>query len=68
MTATVLTTEEEGIAVSAGAWLGGKRSDFQMGPGTAFAWQHDARHQEEGRLISIFDNSAAAAASGPAPR
>jgi hypothetical protein len=39
--------------------LGGRRSDFQMGPGTAFAWQHDARHHDEGRLISIFDNSAA---------
>ena len=39
--------------------LGGKRSDFQMGPGTRFAWQHDARHHNEGRLISIFDNSAA---------
>jgi Arylsulfotransferase (ASST) len=38
--------------------LGGKRPDFQMGPGTRFAWQHDARHHEEGRLISIFDNSA----------
>jgi hypothetical protein len=39
--------------------LGGKRSDFQMGPGTAFAWQHDARHHDEGRLISVFDNSSA---------
>ena len=39
--------------------LGGKRSDFQMGPGTRFAWQHDARHHDAGRLISIFDNSAA---------
>ena len=39
--------------------LGGKRSDFQMGPGTRFAWQHDARHQDEGRQISIYDNSAA---------
>ena len=39
--------------------LGGKRSDFQMGPGTRFAWQHDARHQAEGRQISIYDNSAA---------
>jgi hypothetical protein len=38
--------------------LGGKRSDFQMGAGTRFAWQHDARHHDEGRLISIFDNSA----------
>ena len=24
--------------------LGGKRSDFAMGKGTVFAWQHDARH------------------------
>jgi hypothetical protein len=39
--------------------LGGKRSDFRMGPGTTFAWQHDARHHEEGRQISIFDNAAA---------
>jgi hypothetical protein len=39
--------------------LGGKRSDFQMGPGTRFAWQHDARHLDEGRMISIYDNSAA---------
>jgi hypothetical protein len=39
--------------------LGGKRSDFEMGPGTAFAWQHDARHHDEGGVISIFDNSAA---------
>jgi hypothetical protein len=38
--------------------LGGKRPDFQMGPGTRFAWQHDARHHDEGRVISIFDNSA----------
>ena len=47
--------------------LGGKRSDFQMGPGTRFAWQHDARHHNEGRLISIFDNSAAPAVA-PASR
>lgn len=39
--------------------LGGKKSDFQMGPGTSFAWQHDARHHAEGRQISIFDNGAA---------
>jgi hypothetical protein len=30
-----------------------------MGPGTSFAWQHDARHHAEGRLLSIFDNGAA---------
>ena len=35
--------------------LGGKRSDFEMGKGTVFAWQHDARHQGHNR-ISIFDD------------
>lgn len=30
VSATVLTTEEEGIAVAAGAWLGGKRSVVLM--------------------------------------
>ena len=29
--------------------LGGKKSDFAMGTGTTFAWQHDARRQEIGR-------------------
>jgi arylsulfotransferase ASST len=38
--------------------LGGKRSDFRMGAGTKFAWQHDARHHDGGRRISIFDNAA----------
>jgi hypothetical protein len=37
--------------------LGGRRSDFQMGPGTAFAWQHDARRQPDGTL-TVFDNGA----------
>ena len=37
--------------------LGGKRSDFAMGPGTVFAWQHDARHFPNGR-ITIFDDGA----------
>jgi hypothetical protein len=41
--------------------LGGKRSDFAMGKGTVFAWQHDARHHDGGRLISIFDDGAAPA-------
>src|SRR5215210_3786374 len=31
--------------------LGGKKSDYRMGPGTRFAWQHDARHHDEGRQI-----------------
>ena len=39
--------------------LGGKKSDFVMGEGTFFAWQHDARSHEGGRLITIFDNGAA---------
>lgn len=38
--------------------LGGKHSDFTMGKGTVFAWQHDARSHDKGRLISIFDNGA----------
>jgi hypothetical protein len=38
--------------------LGGKKSDFAMGKGTVFAWQHDARHHEEGRVISVFDDGA----------
>ncbi|HSZ69884.1 MAG TPA: arylsulfotransferase family protein [Solirubrobacteraceae bacterium] len=37
--------------------LGGKRGDFAMGPGSEFAWQHDARRQPEGTL-TVFDNGA----------
>jgi Arylsulfotransferase (ASST) len=37
--------------------LGGKRSDFRMEPGSAFAWQHDARRQPDGTL-TLFDNGA----------
>ena len=36
--------------------LGGKRSDFALGHGARFAWQHDARSHEGGRALSIFDN------------
>ncbi len=35
--------------------LGGKRSDFEMGAGTRFALQHDARRQPDGTL-TLFDN------------
>ena len=35
--------------------LGGKKSDFVMGEGTRFAFQHDARRLTDG-TISIFDN------------
>jgi len=37
--------------------LGGKESDFEMGPGTRIAYQHDARRQGDG-TITIFDNGA----------
>jgi Arylsulfotransferase (ASST) len=37
--------------------LGGKRSDFEMGPGTRTRYQHDARRQSDG-TITIFDNGA----------
>ncbi len=36
--------------------LGGRKSDFAMGPGTTFGYQHDARRQDDGTL-TIFDNS-----------
>jgi hypothetical protein len=46
--------------------LGGKKSDFAMGPGTVFAWQHDARrHGGSEYLISVFDDGAAAIRSQP---
>ena len=35
--------------------LGGKKSDFEMGPGTRFSYQHDARRMPDGN-ISVFDN------------
>ena len=35
--------------------MGGKRSDFAMGPHTQFAWQHDARLHGGGR-ITVFDD------------
>ncbi len=37
--------------------LGGKESDFRMGPGTTFLSQHDARRRPDGTL-TIFDNDA----------
>ena len=37
--------------------LGGKKSDFEMGPGTRTRFQHDARRQPDG-TITIFDNGA----------
>jgi hypothetical protein len=37
--------------------LGGKRSDFALGRGVRFAWQHDARRRPDGAL-TLFDNEA----------
>jgi arylsulfotransferase ASST len=36
--------------------LGGKKSDFSMGKGTQFGFQHDARMLEGGKVLSLFDN------------
>jgi hypothetical protein len=39
------------------AWrLGGKYSDFEMGPGTRMHWQHDVRCHTD-NIITIFDNA-----------
>jgi hypothetical protein len=35
--------------------LGGRLSDFSMGPTSRFAWQHDARRRPDGS-ISLFDD------------
>jgi hypothetical protein len=37
--------------------LGGKSSDFELGDGATFGWQHDARRQPDG-TITLFDNAA----------
>ena len=37
--------------------LGGKKSDYTIGPGAEFTWQHDARRQPDGTL-TLFDNAA----------
>lgn len=46
--------------------LGGKQSDFVLGPGVRFEWQHDVR-QHPGGLLTVFDN-AAAPQEGPQSR
>ena len=38
--------------------LGGKSSDFKLGPGATFHYQHDVRRHADGTL-TIFDNGAA---------
>jgi hypothetical protein len=37
--------------------LGGKRSDFTLGPGATFEYQHDVRRHPDGTL-TVFDNGA----------
>jgi Arylsulfotransferase (ASST) len=37
--------------------LGGDHSNYKLGPGVQFYWQHDAEVQPDG-LISVFDNAA----------
>jgi hypothetical protein len=36
--------------------LGGRKSDFAMGAGTRFAYQHDCRSHVGGRQVTLFDN------------
>jgi hypothetical protein len=40
--------------------LGGKRSDFALGPGARFWWQHDVRRHDDA-VLTVFDNGAAPA-------
>lgn len=47
--------------------LGGKKSDFAMGPGTRTAWQHDAVPQGDG-TYTLFDNNADEPARGKESR
>ena len=38
--------------------LGGKRSDFKMGPRTSFAFQHDVRVRASDSTLTLFDDGA----------
>lgn len=42
--------------------LGGKESDFTLGPGAEFHWQHDVRPRSDD-LISVFDDGASPSAT-----
>jgi hypothetical protein len=46
--------------------LGGKKNDFEMGPGTTFAFQHDVRRHPDG-IITIFSNGNVFVGWGSAP-
>jgi len=41
--------------------LGGKKSDFALGPDVAFAWQHNPTAVDHHGLVRIFDNEASPA-------
>lgn len=43
--------------------LGGKASSFSMGPGTAFAWQHDVEMHSGGQ-VTLFDDNCCALEPG----
>ena len=50
--------------------LGGKQSDFTLGPGVRFAWQHDAQRQPDGTIYALRQRrraSRAQAQSRPRP-
>ncbi|MDA8297510.1 MAG: arylsulfotransferase family protein [Actinomycetota bacterium] len=47
--------------------LGGKKSDFAIGPGAHFAWQHDVNEQRDGSF-TVFDNGAGDYRSEPTSR
>lgn len=38
--------------------MNGKHSDFTMGPGAHFSWQHHARSHGDGSTFTVFDNGA----------
>jgi len=44
--------------------LGGKSSDFELGPGALFSWQHDAEPLS-GNRVSLFDNADSPVADAP---
>jgi hypothetical protein len=47
--------------------MGGKRSNFKLGSGAAFSWQHHARHLPGG-IISLFDNGSGPVRTEPQSR
>ena len=44
--------------------LGGKKSDFSLGPNATFSWQHDARYRDNNK-ISLFSNSCCGSSMQP---